>query len=83
MADIDIKGVIVSNDDGWVYDFFGVENTTPAPVIKAVRDAQWKNERVDVYINSPGGDISAGADIYTALRAYISTSPGRHAQPQA
>ena len=70
MADINIKGVIVSNTDRWIYDFFGVENTAPASVIKAVETARKSGERVDVYINSPGGDISAGADIYSALRGY-------------
>lgn len=68
MADINIRGIIVTDDDGWVYDFFGIENTTPAPVLAAVRAAKSAGERVDVYVNSPGGEVSAGVEIYTALR---------------
>lgn len=65
---IDINGVVVGNDDGWIYDWYGIENVTP----KAVKDkiSQAKGEKLDIYINSGGGDLFAGMEIYSELREY-------------
>lgn len=65
---IDIIGVITSNDDKWVYDWLGMDNTSPKKVNEALQEAD--GEAVDVYINSGGGDVFAGSEIYSALRAY-------------
>lgn len=65
---IDVKGVIVSNDDQWIYDWIGIESTSPAMVLQALEDAG--GEDVEVYINSPGGDVYVGSEIYTALKEY-------------
>ena len=70
MARVDVKGVITANDDGWIYDFFRMENTTPKKISDAIETARKSNEKLDVYINSPGGDISAGAEIFAALQEY-------------
>lgn len=67
---VDIKGAIISSDEAWIYDFFGMEYVTPKKVNDAIAEAQKKNETVDVYINSGGGIVSAGAEIYEALRSY-------------
>lgn len=64
---LDIKGVIVANEDGWIYDWFGYENTTPKKVKEAVKQAIDSAEPLDVYINSGGGDLSAGSEIYAEL----------------
>lgn len=66
---IDIRGVIVPNDDAWVYDWFGMENTCPKTVNDILNTAG--GESIDVYINSGGGDIFAGSEIYSALRSYV------------
>lgn len=66
---IDIRGVIVTNDDAWVYDWFGIENTCPKVVNDILNTAG--DEAIDVYINSGGGDIFAGSEIYSSLRSYI------------
>ena len=63
---IDIKGTIVQNDDKWLYDWFGMESTCPKDVISAIE--QTKEEGLDVYINSPGGSVFAGSEIYSALQ---------------
>ncbi len=68
MVRLDIKGIIVRNDDGWIYDWFGYENTTPNDVNTAIAKAN--GETLDVYINSDGGDIFSGSEIYEALRTY-------------
>lgn len=68
MAKISIKGTIVADDDKWIYDWFGIQATSPADVHKAIEDA--KGEDLEVEINSGGGDVLAGNEIYTALRMY-------------
>lgn len=66
--DIDVKGVIISNDEAWIYDWFEMDYTTPRKITNALREA--KNEKIDVYINSGGGDIFAGSEIAESLRQY-------------
>ncbi|WP_341877600.1 head maturation protease, ClpP-related [Defluviitalea saccharophila] len=65
---INIKGDIVSNSDKWIYDWLEIEATSPLDVIKALNEANGQDIEVD--INSGGGDIFAGSEIYTALRSY-------------
>lgn len=68
---IDIKGDIVSNDDGWIYKWFGIDCVTPKNVLSAIETARNnKNERIDIYINSGGGDVFAASEIYSALIEY-------------
>ena len=68
MPRIDVRGVIVPNDDKEFYEYFGYEATTPRDV-RAVLEAAG-GETVDVYINSPGGEIASGSEIYAALQEY-------------
>lgn len=65
---IDVKGVITSNDNKEVYDWFDMESTAPKDIDKGINEAN--GQLIDVYINSGGGDIFAGSEIYTALKAY-------------
>lgn len=62
---IAIKGTIVSNDDKVIYDWYGMESTAP-------KDIQLPTDGSDVLveINSTGGDVWSGAEIYSALRSY-------------
>ncbi len=68
MARIDIRGVMIPNDYKLYYDYFGEDSTCPRDVQKII-DAS-PNEVHDVYINSPGGVIDVGSEIYTMLRAH-------------
>lgn len=68
MPKINIKGAIVSSEDKWIYDWFGIEAVSPKDVEKGLHDANGQDIEVD--INSGGGDIFAGSEIYTALRSY-------------
>ena len=68
MAKIHIKGAIVSNDHKDIYDFFGMDATSPNDVLTALDDA--KQGDVEIHISSGGGDIWAGSEIYTALKEY-------------
>lgn len=68
MPRLDVRGVIVPNDDKEFYEWFGYEATAPKDV-RAVLEAAG-GETVDVYINSPGGEIASGSEIYAALQEY-------------
>lgn len=65
---INVKGDIVSSGDKWIYDWLGIEATSPKDINKALIEAN--GEDIEVEINSGGGDIFAGSEIYTALRNY-------------
>ena len=73
MPRIDIRGVIIPNDYKWYYDWFEEDSTCPRDVQK-VLDALMDGEDLDVYINSPGGVIDVGSEIYTLLRRAASRS---------
>jgi len=64
---VDIRGVIIPNDYKWFYDWFGEDSTCPRDVQK-VLDAMIDGDELEVYINSPGGVIDVGSEIYTLLR---------------
>lgn len=65
---IDIRGVIVPDDDQWIYDWFDITATCPRMVRDALREAN--GEDVEVLVNSGGGDVWSGQEIYTILRSY-------------
>ena len=50
-----------------VYDFLGMDATSPNDVIDALPS---DNEDLEVIINSGGGDVYSGSEIYTTLKAY-------------
>ncbi len=66
----EIKGTIVRDDDAWVYDLYGYENTPPSKIAKVIEESNRKNEPLDVYVSSDGGFLDAGIDIYTMLKSY-------------
>lgn len=70
MARIDIRGVIIPNDYKWYYSLFDMDSTCPQDVQKHLTEGP--HEEHEVYINSPGGDVSAGSEIYTMLRSHRS-----------
>lgn len=65
---INIRGVMIPNDYKWYYDYFGEDSTCPADVQK-VLDVFQDGDEIEVYINSPGGVIDVGSEIYTLLRS--------------
>lgn len=67
MPRIDVRGAIVPNDYAWFYDWFGDDYTCPRNV-QSVIDELIDGDDLDVYINSPGGVIDVGSEIYTMLR---------------
>lgn len=59
---------MVPNDYKWYYDFFGEDCTCPRDV-QQVMDAFQDGDEIEVYINSPGGVIDVGSEIYTLLKS--------------
>jgi ATP-dependent Clp endopeptidase proteolytic subunit ClpP len=72
---IPIKGVIVDNDDKWIYDYFGMDATSPVDITKALTEEN--GQEIEVEINSPGGSVTAGSEIYTALKSYKGNTVGK------
>lgn len=64
-----INGPIVSSNDKWIYDLFGMEATSPKDVIDKLVDG----EAVEISINSYGGLVDAGNEIFTALMGHNGT----------
>ena len=73
---IEIRGVIVPNDEKWIYEWFGFEATAPGDVQKVIDEAlkavdkDKPPEDLEVVINSYGGEVYSGSEIYTALKGY-------------
>ena len=65
---VNIKGPIISNSEAWIYEWFGIEATSPNSVNKVLEKAN--GEDIEVEINSGGGSVFAGSEIYTALKSY-------------
>lgn len=65
---IDIKGNIVSNEEARIYAWFDIPCCSPKAVAEILEKSNGEN--IDVYINSDGGDLFAGIEIYSELRAY-------------
>lgn len=66
MAEINICGDIISNDDKWFYDWLEWDSTCPNDIASAIK-AKPDGERLTVLINSGGGSVFAGSEIYSLL----------------
>lgn len=67
MMKINVKGAIVPNNDKWIYDMLEMDATSPKDVFDTLPST---NEDVEVIINSGGGDVFSGSEIYTFLKEY-------------
>lgn len=67
---IKVNGPIISNDDKWIYDLFEMDATSPNDITNALPE---NGEDVEITINSYGGLVDEGNEIYTELMNY----PGR------
>lgn len=68
MGKINIKGPIISNSDQWIYDLFDIEATSPKMVDDKI--TEYDGDDLEVIINSGGGSVFDGSEIYTMLRSY-------------
>lgn len=68
MPRIKVSGPIVKSEQKWIYNLFGIQATSPMDVESAITEAN--GEELEVIINSPGGYVTCGSEIYTLLRGY-------------
>lgn len=61
-----MNGVIVSDDDKWIYDYLDMSAFSPKELRQTIQD-HGIYEPLDIEINSPGGYVNAGTEIYTML----------------
>ncbi|WP_188068612.1 head maturation protease, ClpP-related [Brevibacillus brevis] len=67
---IEVRGVIIPNDHQWIYDLFEMDATSPGKISKAIAEAN--GDDLEVIINSGGGDVYSGSEIYTMLKSHPS-----------
>jgi len=65
---IKINGTITSDSNAFIYKWFGIQVASPSMVAEALEEAA--GEPVEVLINSGGGSVFAGSEIYTMLKDY-------------
>ena len=66
-----MKGEVIPDDYSDVYDFLNYKYFSPKSVTDALKNAN--GEDITLEINSPGGYIDAGSEIYTELMEYPGT----------
>lgn len=64
---LNLNGVVVADDDKWLYDWFEMASFSPREVREAI-DGNADEELV-LEVNSGGGSVFAGFEIYSLLRA--------------
>lgn len=63
---INVNGDIISNDDKWIYDLLEWDSTCPNDIKNALATKP-ENEKLTVLVNSGGGSVMAGQEIYSLL----------------
>jgi ATP-dependent Clp protease protease subunit len=66
---INIKGTIIPNDYKEFFNHLGIDSVCPQEVENIIDQAADKN--IEVFVNSYGGSVYAGSEIYTLLRNYV------------
>lgn len=67
-VELRIQGEIVDDDDAWLYEWFGIKTTSPNAFRAELEKYSSKN--ITVWIDSWGGDTTAAAGIYNALKEH-------------
>lgn len=65
---IRVSGEIIPNDYAWIYDLFEVDYFSPGKLADALKEADPADRELIVEINSPGGYVFSGFEIYSELR---------------
>lgn len=68
MKTINVNGDIICTDMKWIYNWLEYESCCPADVKNVIAELTDENEELKVVINSPGGDVQAGQEIYSILK---------------
>ncbi|OBZ08054.1 hypothetical protein A7975_27405 [Bacillus sp. FJAT-26390] len=67
---VKLNGTVVGDSEAWIYDWFGIPTINPGAVAKVLEDAG--DEDIEISINSGGGSVFAGSEIYTMLKEHAS-----------
>lgn len=67
-VELRITGEIVDDDRAWLYEWFGIAVTAPNAFRSELKEYAGKN--ITVWIDSWGGDSTAAAGIYNALKEH-------------
>lgn len=62
-----MKGPIISKDEKWIYNLFEYDSTTVEDV---ERELPTDGSPIEILINSPGGYVDQGSEIYYLLKSY-------------
>lgn len=65
-VEIDVRGDIIGNDDKWIYDWLEWDSTCPNDIKNALQTMP-AGDKLIVNINSGGGSVMAGQEIYSLL----------------
>lgn len=65
---VTLNGIVSADDDKWIYEWFGYTAFSPQQVRDAVANNP-EGEELVLEINSPGGSVFAGSEMYSVLRA--------------
>lgn len=79
---VTLNGVVSMDEDTWIYELFGYKAFGP----QQIRDAIAQNpagEELVLEINSPGGSVMAGSEIYSVLRSAEGTQTRAEIQSMA
>ncbi|NFF25021.1 Clp protease ClpP [Clostridium botulinum] len=68
MKKIDIKGRIIPQSNKWIYNFLGIPATSAKDISSSLEDAN--GDDVEIYVNSGGGSVYDGYEIYNLIREY-------------
>lgn len=68
MIFVDVKGEVVSSGNEWLYSWYGIQAVSPKMIQNSLSRAN--GQPITVRINSGGGDVFAGCDIYNMLKTY-------------
>lgn len=68
MIFVDVKGEVVQSGNEWLYSWYGIQAVSPKMVQNTLSRAN--GQPITVRINSGGGDVFAGCDIYNMLKTY-------------
>lgn len=64
---INLKGPLIANNSQEVYDYYGMEAVSAKSIIEKLPE---DNSDIILEVNSNGGLVTVGSEIYTALRNY-------------
>ncbi|BBE40571.1 MULTISPECIES: head maturation protease, ClpP-related [Streptococcus] len=64
---INLKGPLIANNSQEVYDYYGMEAASAKSIIEKLPE---DNSDIILEVNSNGGLVTVGSEIYTALRNY-------------